>query len=340
MWIDLRSDTVTKPGKEMLEAMFSAKVGDDVFGDDPTVNLLEEKVAKYFGKESALFFPSGTMANQVAVKSHTQLADEIICDQTSHVYKYEGGGLSANSGVSVRLLQGKRGIFTGNEVKNNINSDDVHFPATSAVVIENTVNKGGGICWKDEEILDVQKVCKEHHLALHLDGARLWNAMVSKKQDPLYFGKWFDTISVCFSKGLGCPVGSVLVGNREIISKARRHRKRMGGGMRQAGILAAACIYALENNISRLEFDHLKANTIYSIIPQLSRVVDSMQVETNILLFKLSSADEANQLVSNLLKDQIKCLHTGEGWIRLVFHLDIEDGMMEQLLKSLKKHGN
>jgi threonine aldolase len=337
MLIDLRSDTVTKPTPEMLQAMFSAKVGNDVFGDDPTVNLLQEKVASYFGMESALFFPSGTMANQIAIKTHTQPGDELICDFTSHVYRYEGGGIAANSGVSARLLQGERGIFTAEDVQGNIHPNDVHFPRTSLVVIENTVNKGGGICWTDHQISSVSDVAQKNGLALHLDGARLWNALVFTKQNPLHYGKWFDSISVCFSKGMGCPIGSVLLGKSSFIDQAKRHRKRFGGGMRQVGYLAAACVYAMDHHIERLDIDHSKALAMQSVLKQLAWVENVMPVQTNIVLFKTKNAQFAEGIVSKLKEADILAVSTGEGWIRFVCHLDIKDEMLETLEKVLKQ---
>jgi threonine aldolase len=297
MFIDLRSDTVTKPSEGMLNAMMQAKVGDDVFGDDPEINQLQQNTANYFGMEAGLFFPSGTMANQVAIKTHTQPGDEVICDSTAHVYRYEGGGIATNSGASVRLLQGVRGIFSAEEITQNINSDDVHFPRTSLLVVENTVNKGGGICWNETQLDSVSETGKSHGLAVHLDGARLWNALVYTGQDPLNYGKWFDSISVCFSKGMGCPVGSVLLGTQSFINQAKRHRKRFGGGMRQAGFLAAAASYALENNIARLALDHQKAKHLESVLKELSWVEEIMPVETNIVLFKMSSLEKALEMV-------------------------------------------
>lgn len=337
MIIDLRSDTVTKPSKEMLAAMLNARVGDDVFGDDPTVNELQHRVAEFFDVQSALFFPSGTMANQVAIKAHTMPSDEVICDFTSHVYRYEGGGIASNSGVSVRLLNGKRGIFTKSDVAENINADDVHFPKTKLVVIENTVNKGGGACWSESQIVEIYISCRQADLSMHLDGARLWNAIIATKIKPEKFGKWFDSISVCLSKGLGCPVGSVLLGNSEFINNAKRIRKRMGGGMRQAGYLAAAALYALDNNIIRLEEDHEKAKKLEKVLKNLSIVEDVLPVETNIVLFKVKNTDMASKLISKLKEKNILALTTGSGWIRFVTHLDIDNKMIDIAIEELKK---
>ncbi len=337
MRIDLRSDTVTKPTKEMAEAMFMANVGDDVYGDDPAVNELQALTAAYFGMEDGLFFPSGTMANQVAIKNHTQPGDEIICDQTAHIYRYEGGGIAFNSGASVRLLYGERGIFTADDVVANINSDDIHFPPTTLISLENTVNKGGGICWNESQLSAVCQRAHEHGLKTHLDGARLWNALVKTQQNPLQYGKWFDSISVCFSKGLGCPVGSVLVGTTPFINAARRHRKRFGGGMRQAGYLAAACTYALKNNVDRLAEDHKKAHSIELILRELNAVKEVMPVETNIVLFRTESVEMANAYLAELKQHHILAASTGGGWIRFVTHLDITDEMVNQIEKTLKK---
>lgn len=335
MIIDLRSDTVTKPSNQMLEAMMKANVGDDVFGDDPTVNLLQNRTAEFFGAEAGLFFPSGTMANQVAIKTHTNPGDEVICDFTSHVYRYEGGGIAANSGASVRLLNGQRGIFNQKEIIENVNSDDIHFPVTKLVVVENTVNKGGGACWQHNQLEAVSETSRKLNLKIHLDGARLWNAIIASKIKPENFGNWFDSISVCYSKGMGCPVGSVLLGNADFISKAKRVRKRMGGGMRQAGYLAAACLYALENNFLRLEQDHKHAKTIEDTLKNLNCVLEVMPVETNIILFKLQTPEKADNLVKKLKEKNILALTTGGGWIRFVLHIDITEKMVFVLVNEL-----
>lgn len=321
--IDLRSDTVTRPTPGMLEAMLKAPLGDDVFGDDPTINLLQERVAKMFGKEGALFFPSGTMANQVAIKTYVQPGDEVLCDQTAHVYRYEGGGIAATSGASVRLLQGERGMFTAMDVLENINTDDAHFPKTALLCLENTVNRGGGACWSSAAIQDVCGAARSKGIPTHLDGARLWNAMVSTGQNPTFFGENFDSISVCFSKSLGCPVGSVLVGSSKFLYMAHRHRKRLGGGMRQVGILGAACLYALENHIDRLAEDHQKAQNVAGVLQNCSWVKKIYPVETNMVLFQTENAGSAASVVAQLKQGQVLCNDNGGGWIRLVFHLDI-----------------
>ncbi len=290
MIIDYRSDTVTKPSPGMLEAMMKAKVGDDVFGEDPSINELENMTASMFGMEAALFCPSGTMTNQIAIKCHTQPGDEVICDESSHIYQYEGGGIAFNSGASVKLLTGDRGRINSIQVKAAINPDDVHRANTSLVSLENTSNRGGGSCYDFDEIKKLQSLCKEHKLAFHLDGARLWNALVAKNETAKQYGEAFDSISVCLSKSLGCPVGSLLLGKKDLIKKARRVRKAFGGGMRQAGFIAAAGIYALENNISRLEEDHIHAKKIAETISRKEFVKMLLPVETNIIIFELNDS--------------------------------------------------
>ncbi|MGY8915430.1 MAG: threonine aldolase family protein, partial [Flavobacteriales bacterium] len=291
MEINLISDTVTKPTPGMLDAMMSAKVGDDVFKADPSVNSLEEKVAAMFGMEAALYFPSGTMTNQAAIKLHTQPAEQLICDKYAHVYNYEGGGISFNSGVSCKLVDGHRGMMTAAQVEASINPPDFyHSPLTSLVCVENTTNKGGGACWDFEELQKIRNVCDSHGLAYHLDGARLWNALVAKNESPKQYGELFDTISVCLSKGLGCPVGSVLVGDTELIHKALRVRKVLGGGMRQAGFLAAAGIYALDHQLERLQEDHKKADEIGVVLNQLAFIKKVEPIETNIIIFEIDEA--------------------------------------------------
>lgn len=334
--IDLRSDTVTKPTKAMLEAMMKAEVGDDVLGDDPTVKTLEKVTAEMFGKEAGLFFPSGTMANQVAIKTHVQPGEEVICDQTAHVYRYEGGGIAATSGASVRLLNGHRGIFTATDVLDNINAEDDHFPRTRLICIENTVNKGGGACWSMDQISSISEVAQNKEIPLHLDGARVWNAMIAGDLKAEEMGRHFDTISVCFSKGLGCPVGSVLLGPGNFIYEARRHRKRMGGGMRQSGILAAAGLYALAHHVDRLDEDHEHCKIVAAALSEQSWVIEVMPPETNILLFKVGDADRAAHIVQKLSENHVRCLATGGGWIRFVFHLDITAEMVTELLRVIR----
>jgi threonine aldolase len=336
--IDLRSDTVTRPNLEMLKYMMAAEVGDDVFGDDPTVTALEEKVAGMFGKDAAVFCPSGTMTNQVAVKVHTQPGDEIICDVDSHVYNFEGGGIGFNSACSIRLLQGDRGRITSEQILSNINPDDVHRPRTRLVIIENTSNKGGGSIYDFNELQRISQVCLEHGLRSHLDGARLFNALVETGDNPLDYGRLFDSISICLSKGLGAPIGSVLLGDKPFIMQARRIRKLFGGGMRQAGYLAAAGIYALDHNIQRLKEDHRRARQLRDVLASLHYVDKVMPVETNIIIFRLKPKMNADHFIAQLCKNGILAVGFGPNTIRMVTHLDFTDDMLgitKQVLTGL-----
>lgn len=336
MIVDFRSDTVTKPGKEMLDTMMRAKVGDDVFGEDPSINELEHLAATLFGMEAALFCPSGTMTNQIAIKCHTQPGDEVICEESSHVYQYEGGGIAFNSGASVKLILGDRGRITAAQVQAAIQPDDPHRPHSSLVSLENTSNRGGGSCYDFEEIKKIQHVCKANELVFHLDGARLWNALVAKKQTPLQYGQVFDSISVCLSKSLGCPVGSLLLGKKELIKKARRVRKVFGGGMRQAGFLAAAGIYALNNNIERLEEDHQHAKQIAASLVTSKYVNHILPVETNIIIFETSESITAPELVARLKEKGILGYAIAPNRVRLVLHLDITPQMVEHTIDTFK----
>lgn len=337
MQINLISDTVTKPTPGMLDAMMAAVVGDDVFKEDPTVNALEEKVANLFGMESALFFPSGTMTNQTAIKLHTQPGEQLICDKYAHIYNYEGGGVSFNSGVSCRLVDGTRGTMTAAQVESVINPPDFyHSPLTSLVCVENTANKGGGTCWDFQELQKIRKVCNEHHLGFHLDGARLWNAMVEKNETALQYGQLFDTISVCLSKGLGCPVGSLLLGTKDQMDKAIRIRKIFGGGMRQSGFLAAAAIYALDNNIERLAEDHKKAQEIGKALLAKPFIKKVEPIETNIVIFEIDESFMTSDKFVNKLKEKdILIIGMGQGKLRMVTHLDYTDAMHDELLNQL-----
>ena len=335
MIIDFRSDTVTKPSKAMLEAMISAKVGDDVFGEDESINKLEELSAKMFGMEAALFCPSGTMTNQIAIKCHTHPGDEIICDESAHVYQYEGGGIAANSGASVKLLSGDRGRITTEQVRSSINPDDVHRANTSLVCLENTSNRGGGSCYDFSEIENIRQVCSGHQLKLHLDGARLVNALVAKKETPEQYGKVFDSISICLSKSLGCPVGSLLLGNTDFIKKARRVRKAFGGGMRQAGFLAAAGIYALQNNIERLKEDHDHATVISRAIEKKDFVQFVLPVETNIIIVELKDGLAAQTIVNKLKEQGILCYAITTNRVRFVLHLDITKEMVNKTIEII-----
>ena len=336
MIIDFRSDTLTKPTSGMLQAMMKAKVGDDVFGEDPTINELEHMSAEMFGMDSALFCPSGTMTNQIAIKCHTQPGDEVICDESSHVYQYEGGGIAFNSGASVKLLYGDRGRMNAEQVKAAINQDDNHKAHTSLVCIENTNNRGGGSCYDFNEIKRIKQVCGENDLALHLDGARLWNAMVAKNETPKQYGETFDSISICLSKGLGCPIGSVLLGKKDFIKKARRIRKVFGGGMRQAGFIAAAGIYALKNNIERLKQDHEHAKQIGNTIAKTSITKSVLPVETNIIIFETVNSTTAPAVVEKLKQKGILCSMTASDRVRLVVHLDITEEMVSKTIEIIK----
>lgn len=338
MEINLVSDTVTRPSVEMLNAMFHAKVGDDVYKQDPTVNELEETLADLFGMEAALFFPSGTMANQTAIKLHTQPGEQVICDKYAHIYHYEGGGASFNSGVSCCLVEGHRGMITADLVKNAINDPEFyHAPLTSLVSIENTTNKGGGACYDLQTLQDIKKVCTENNLKYHLDGARLWNALVAKKQHPKQFGELFDTISVCLSKGLGAPVGSVLLGTKADMKRALRIRKIFGGGMRQSGYLAAAGLYALQNNITRLEIDHRRAKELGVLLEKMPWVANVEPVETNILIFGLQPTVDEKLFMEKLKQKGILISSMGHGKLRIVTHLDYKEVMHEYVLEVLTK---
>ncbi|GFD92665.1 threonine aldolase [Alteromonas sp. KUL156] len=338
MEINLISDTVTKPTQGMLEAMMNAKVGDDVFKADPTVNLLQEKVADLFGMEAALFFPSGTMANQTAIKIHTQPGDRMFCDKWAHVYNYEGGGAAFNAGVTSCLIDGGRGMFTANQLASVVGGrNDIHTPYSRLVCVENTTNKGGGACWDFEELQKIQKVAKANDLAYHLDGARLFNALVAKKETPKQYGELFDTISICLSKGLGAPVGSVLLGTKEHIEKALRVRKLFGGGMRQAGFLAAAGIYALDNQVERLAEDHQKAKEIGKVLESCSYVKKVELIETNIVIFYVEDSINPDDFMKKMADRGILLISMGEGKIRIVTHLDYTNEMHEKLLQELRE---
>ena len=333
MNVDLRSDTVTKPTPGMLEAMWSAKVGDDVFGEDETVNALEEKAAAMFGMEAAIFCPSGTMTNQIAIKCFTQPLDELIADQTAHVYRYEGGGIAFNSGVSTRLLNGYRGILTADMIAPEINADNIHYPHTSLVVLENTVNKGGGSCYTLEQIKPIAALCKEKGLKLHLDGARIFNALAHTGDSAAGYGQYFDGISVCLSKGLGSPVGSVLLAGKDTIKYARRIRKVLGGGMRQAGFLAAAGIYALDHHVERLKIDHTHAQIMAEELAKKDWVTSVVPVETNIILF--DTVDPAETVLARLKEKGIKASSTDTHRIRFVTHLDVHPEQVEYVISNL-----
>ena len=337
MRIDLRSDTITKPTPEMMEAIMSAEVGDDVYKEDPTVNALEQKLADMFGMDEALFFPTGSMANQAAIKMHTQPGEQLIADQFAHVYNYEGGGVSFNSGVSCKLIQGNRGMITAEQVESGINPPDFyHSPLTSLVCLENTTNKGGGACYGMEEVLRIKAVCKKHKLGFHLDGARLWNALVAKGEHPRQYGEIFDTISVCLSKGLGAPMGSVLIGKRELMNKAIRVRKVLGGGMRQIGFMAAAGLYAIDNHVERLVEDHKKAKEIGSVLEELDYVTKVEPVDTNIVIFNVNIDEQ--KFLKDMEEKDIHFYSMGQGKLRFVTHYDYTSEMHDYFLSLLKNY--
>lgn len=335
--IDLRSDTVTRPTTKMLQAMMGAKVGDDVYKEDPTVIELQLMIAGMFGYESALFCPSGTMANQIAIKLHTQPGDEVICGDLSHVYHYEGGGIAFNSGASVRLIKGDRGRFTAEQVAQNINDpEDYHLAFTRLIVAENTCNKGGGSVWNVNELQKISTLAKAHNLKFHLDGARIFNAMTYDQSNPAMYGSMFDSISVCLSKGLGAPVGSVLLGNQDFIKKAVRVRKLLGGAMRQAGYLAAAGIFALNNNIERLAEDHYHARLLGQKLMDCSWVQSVEEVQSNIVMINLRPEISDQDVIYQLKKKGILVSKFGPGIIRLVTHLDISSSMVDHALDSFQ----
>lgn len=338
MEVNLISDTVTRPTEEMLSYMTEATVGDDVFKEDPTINALEEKVAKLFGKEAALFFPSGTMANQTAIKLHTQPGDQLICDHYAHIFNYEGGGVSFNSGVSCALIEGDRGRITAEQIKQRINpSDFYHSPRTSLVALENTTNKGGGAFYSINAIEEISQLCRKENLPLHLDGARLWNAMVATNISPDFYGQHFDTLSICFSKGLGAPVGSALIGSQTTIDNALRIRKMLGGGMRQAGYFAAAAIYGIDHHWHRMQQDHDKAKSLGEVLSKVPGVRYLAPVDTNIVIFELDSEARENQFMQHMQKNKIQLISMGSGKLRFVTHLDYTDTQHDYVLKCIKQ---
>ena len=338
MEINLVSDTVTKPTEAMLRFMFQAEVGDDVYKQDPTVIQLEEKVANMFGMEAALFFPSGTMANQTAIKLHTQPGEQLIADKWAHVYNYEGGGASFNSGVSCFLLDGSRGMITAEQVASAINPPEFyHSPLTSLVCVENTTNKGGGACYDFEDFKKIRSVCDENNLKFHLDGARIWNALVATNYNPADYGKVFHTISVCLSKGLGAPVGSLLLSDRATIHRALRIRKILGGGMRQVGYLAAAGLYALEHNITRLSEDHRRAKELGAVLEKLNWIESVAPVETNILIFSVKKGLNEQLLIDKLKERNIHISSMGHGKLRIVTHLDYREVMHSYVMETLER---
>jgi len=334
--INLISDTITRPTPEMLAFMMKAEVGDDVFGADPTVIELQNKIASLFGMEAALFFPSGTMANQTAIKLHTQPAEQLICDKWSHVYNYESGGASFHSGVSCKLLDGHRGMFRAEQLKEVINDPKQYYlPLSSLVVVENTTNKGGGACWDYSELEKIKKICAEQGLSYHLDGARLFNALVAKNEKPTQYGKLFDSISICLSKGLGAPIGSLLLSSEENIHKAIRIRKLFGGGMRQVGYLAAAGIYALDHHVERLDEDHKRAMELGNTLKKSAWIKVVEPIETNIVIFQIKEHLDENTFVKALEKENIFIISMGEGKLRIVTHLDFTDEMLSKVIRVI-----
>jgi len=337
MTIDLRSDTVTLPSKGMKDAMFSAVVGDDVFGEDSTINTLEERAAKMFGMEAGLFCPSGTMTNQIAINVSTKPGDEVICDYTSHVYQYEGGGIARNSGVQAKLLHGDRGRISSTQVEESINQIFDWLTRSKLVSIENTVNKAGGSYYSLQQMQELSAVCKKRSLLMHLDGARIFNAIIEAGYTPTEIGPLFNSISICLSKGLGAPAGSVLLGSKEFIREARRARKVFGGGMRQAGFIAAAGLYALDHNIDRLKEDHRRAQVLRDAVQALPYVKEVLPVETNIIIFTLHDAIPVDYFMQRLADNGVKSALFGKQTVRFVTHLDINDQMIEKTIEVLKK---
>ncbi|WP_288373805.1 GntG family PLP-dependent aldolase [uncultured Algoriphagus sp.] len=336
MLIDLRSDTLTQPTSGMKEAMFAAPIGDDVFGEDPTVNALEEKIAKQFGMEAAIFCPSGTMTNQIAIRLHTRIQTEVICHKYSHIYLYEGGGIMANSLASVKLLDGNLGKISAAQIAESINPDDVHAPETTLVSLENTMNKGGGSIYTLDEIKPIHSLCQQKGIKLHLDGARFFNALVETGESPADWGAHFDTISICLSKGLGCPIGSVLLGSKADIKQARKIRKVFGGGMRQAGFLAAAGIYALDHHIARLKEDHARARMLGEMLSKSPCVSEILPVATNIVIARLENTSP-EEFMKKLADQNIKSVKFGKDLVRFVTHLDFGDEHLEEFERRIGK---
>ena len=337
-YVNLISDTVTKPDSKMIDYMLNAEVGDDVFKEDPTVNKLESMLCKLFGKESALYFPSGTMANQTAIKIHTQPGDQLICDHFSHIFNYEGGGVSFNSGVSCSLIEGQRGMIKAEQIEEKINpSDFYHSPRTSLVSIENTTNKGGGACYDIRELKKINKICNKYGFPIHLDGARLWNAMIATDSKPSDYGKIFDTISVCFSKGLGAPIGSALICSQKNYEKALRIRKILGGGMRQSGYLAAAAIYGIENNWKKLQEDHKKAKDLSKSLAKVKGIKKIYPVETNIIIFEFDNENLKNHFIKEMNNSKIKIISMDKQKLRMVTHSNYTQAEHEYVIESLEK---
>ncbi len=338
-WIDLRSDTVTRPTPAMRKAMAEAEVGDDVFGEDPTVNALQERVARILGKENAIFVPSGTMANQLAIKSHTEPGDEVIVEATSHPYNFEGGASAVLSGIQFNCLKGARGILDASQIEEAVRPEDHHFPVTRLICLENTHNRGGGSVYPLEKMTAVYRLAQSRGLRVHLDGARLWNASVAKGTDPKEYAQWADSVSVCLSKGLGAPIGSLVAGSKTFIDRVHRFRKMFGGGMRQVGILAAAGIYALDHHIDRLKEDHQNAKRLALGLKGLNGIlIDPAHVETNIVIFDVAGTGMAASAVTEAMKRNGVLVHPiNKAQIRLVTHLDISHGDVDSVLEAFEK---
>ena len=339
MIIDLRSDTLTKPTPAMMEAIMNAKTGDDVFKEDPTVNELERRFAELFGMDTALYFPTGSMSNQAAIKLHTQPGDQLICDKWAHVYNFEAGGAAFNSGVTCNLIDGDRGMMTAAAIEEAISPiENYHTPNTTLVCLENTTNKGGGACYDFNEILKIRKLCNDKGLGLHLDGARLMNALVAKKEDPKDYGKVFDSISICLSKGLGSPIGTILLGKKDLMQRAIRIRKVYGGAMRQIGFMAAAGLYALDNHIERLAEDHKKASEIAEVLKNQDYIKAVEPTETNIVIFYLKDGLEIEKFLSDMKERNVKISTMGQGKLRMVTHLDYTQELHKQFLNILSDY--
>ena len=336
MIIDLRSDTITQPTQAMREAIAAAPVGDDVLGDDPTVRALEEYVAEILGKEAAIFMPSGTMTNQVALRAHTEPGDEVILESQAHIYYYEAGAPAALSGIMCRLIKGRQGIFTAADLVEVLRPIDQHFPRTKLVCLENTHNRGGGRIYPHSEIQAIAQTCQIQGLNLHLDGARLWNACAATNISEAEYTQEFDTVSVCFSKGLGAPVGSALAGSREFVARSRRLRKMFGGGMRQAGLLAAGALYALQNHRERLKDDHINAKVFAEELNQIQGIeVIPEQVQTNIVIFH-TSVMLAQTLAERLLEKGVAILPIGPNSLRAVTNLMVSRKQVQQAISLIK----
>jgi len=337
--IDFRSDTVTKPTPAMRKAIAEAEVGDDVLGEDPTVNRLEARMAELFGKEAAVFVTTGTQANQVAIRAHTRPGEEIIGAEASHFYRYESGGAAGLSGGSGGLRQGDRGVFCGDDVRASIRPADQHYPISRLVIVENTQNRGVGKVWPMEAIQDVHRAAREYGLLMHMDGARIWNACVAGGFKPIDYARYFDSVAACFSKALGAPAGSIVVGDKEFIARARRARKMMGGAMRQAGILAAACLYAVDHHVERLAEDHANAKRLANAIAEIPGFgLDPGIVETNIIIFDVEPRlGTAADIVARLNQVGVKMLAVAPQQVRALTHLDVSAAQIDEAIRRIRE---